>query len=210
MKQLVIIGAGGMGRSIYSIAKNDVGYQRDFEIKGFIDDNAHALDGFEGYPTFLGSIQDYQIEQEDVFVCSIGDVRTKKKVCDYLASKGAVFQTLIHHTAIVYDGARIGSGCVISEYASIGADCMIGENTLIQSFAIVGHDCRIGNYVRIDTHVTCVGGIEVKDGATIHTSSVINHNVVVGEGATVGALSFVIRKVKPYTTVWGNPAKLLV
>ncbi|MCD4679982.1 MAG: sialic acid O-acetyltransferase, partial [Bacteroidales bacterium] len=41
---------------------------------------------------------------------------------------------------------------------------------------------------------------------TIHTSSVINHNVKIGKGATVGALSFVIRNVKNMATVHGNPS----
>lgn len=39
MKKLVIIGAGGMGRSVYCIALGCIGYDENFIIKGFIDDN---------------------------------------------------------------------------------------------------------------------------------------------------------------------------
>ncbi|GGK11228.1 NeuD/PglB/VioB family sugar acetyltransferase [Parabacteroides faecis] len=210
MKKLIIVGGGGMGRSVYCIAKGCVDFNKDFSIKGFIDDNLHSLDGFEAYPPLLGTIDGYQIEDNDVFVCSIGNTKVKKMVCEKLKERGAKFYTLIHKTAIVRENVKIGDGCIIAEYASVGADCTIGENCLIQTFSIAAHDCKIGNYVRIDTHSTCVGGVVVKDMATIHTTAVVSHKVVIGEGATVAAMSFVIKKVSPYTTVYGNPAKVLL
>ncbi len=210
MKELVIIGAGGMGRSVYCIATGSIGYGTEFIIKGFIDDDLHQLENFEGYPPMLGTIDGYDICENDVFVCSIGNTKTKRIICERLKEKGAKFHTLIHKTAIVRQNANIGEGCIIADYASVGADCTIGKNTLIQTFSIAAHDCKIGNYVRIDTHATCVGGVVVDDCATIHTTAVVSHKVVVGEGAVVAAMSFVIKKVKPNTTVYGNPAKVLI
>ena len=198
-----------MGRSVYCIAKGSIGYEEDFTVKGFIDDDLHSLDAFEGYPPVLGTIDGYEITENDFFICSIGNTKTKKIVCEKLKERGAKFYTLIHKTAIVRQNAKIGDGCIIADYASVGADCTIGENSLVQTFSIAAHDCVIGNYVRIDTHSTCVGGVVVEDMATIHTTAVVSHKVVVGEGATVAAMSFVIKKVKPYTTVYGNPAKTL-
>ena len=210
MKNLIIVGAGGMGRSVYCIATGSKGYGTEFQVKGFIDDNIHSMDGFENYPPMLDTIDGYEIGENDVFVCSIGNTKTKKLVCEKLKARGARFQSLIHRTAIVRQNAKIDDGCTIADYASVGADCEIGENTLMQPYSIAAHDCIIGNYVRIDTHATCVGGVIVHDTATIHTSAVVSHKVVVGEGATVAACSFVIKKVKPNTTVYGNPAKTLI
>ena len=209
MNNLVIIGGGGMGRSLYCLAKNSIGYQKDFIIKGYLDDNLHSMEGFEGYPPLLDTISDYQPVEDDVFVCSIGNASTKEIICNEFAKRGAIFYSLIHNTAVVYETAKIGAGSIITEYACIGADCVIGEHALIQSYAAVGHDCRVGDFARIDTHVTCVGGTVISKGATVHTGAVINHKVIVGENATVGALSFVIRSVKSGTTVCGNPARKL-
>ncbi len=72
MKSLVIIGAGGMGRTIYDIARECVGFNTEFIIKGFIDDNINALDSLNGYPPLLGTIVDYIPSENDVFACSIG------------------------------------------------------------------------------------------------------------------------------------------
>lgn len=210
MKNLIIVGGGGMGRSVYCIAQGSIGYEKEFTVKGFLDDDVHSMDNFEGYPNVLGTIDGYEIEDDDVFICSIGNTKTKKFVCEKLKARGAKFYSLIHKTAIVRQNAKIGDGCIVADFASVGADCTIGESCLIQTFAIAAHDCKIGNYVRIDTHSTCVGGVVVEDMATIHTTAVVSHKVVVGEGAVVAAMSFVIKKVKPYTTVYGNPAKTLV
>lgn len=209
MKELIIVGGGGMGRSVYCIAKGCYGYETEFKIKGFIDDNIHSIDGFEGYPPVLGTIDEYNIQPNDVFVCSIGTTKIKKLICEKLIARGARFQSLIHKTAIIRQNSTIGEGSIVADFASVGADCKIGKNVLLQSYAIAAHDCNIGDYARIDTHVVCVGGVVVEDTATIHTGAVVSHKVIVGEGAVVAATSFVIKKVKPYTTVWGNPAKLL-
>lgn len=209
MKHLIIVGAGGMGRSICSIAKGCIGYDIDFSLKGFIDDDSLALEDFENYPPYLGSIKDYVIQPNDVFICSIGNTHTKRTVCEYLKTKGAKFYTLIHKLAVIRQNAKIGEGSLVAEYASVGVDAIVGENSLVQSFATVAHDCRIGDYVRIDTHCTCVGGVIVEDNAMIHTGAIISHNVVVGKDAHVGAGSFVIKKVKAGTTVFGSPARYL-
>ena len=198
-----------MGRAVYCMAEESVGYKIDFDIKGFLDDDIHSLDGFNGYKPVLNTISDYEIQTDDVFVCSIGNVNTKIRICEMLKQKGAQFYTIINQTARIHKNVSIGDGCIIGAYATIGADAQVGENCLIQSFASVGHDCKIGNYVRMDTRSMCVGGVVVEDNVSIFTMAVCSHRVVVGKGAHVAALSFVVRKVKPGVTVIGNPAKEL-
>lgn len=209
MKHLIIIGAGGMGRTLYCMAIESIGYNTDFVVKGFLDDNLKALDSIEGYPPVLSKIGEYQIESDDVFVCSIGDIQTKVKVCERLKAKGAKFQTLVHKTAIIWKDSKIGQGTIIDEGVHVDPNVTIGEDCLIQAKAVIGHDTVIGNYVRVDSFCALVGGTIVKDRAAIYTHAMINHRVTVGEDSTVGACSFVIKNVKPKTTVFGVPAKAI-
>jgi sugar O-acyltransferase (sialic acid O-acetyltransferase NeuD family) len=209
MKQLIIIGAGGMGRCTYCIAEQSVGFGVDFQIKGFLDDNIHALDGFDGYKPVLATIAEYKVEPEDVFVCSIGEVQTKSKICEWYKAKGATFYTLIHKKSSIGKNTKIGIGTIIDEGVHIDPDVTIGTDCLIQAQAIIGHDSIIGNYSRVDTLCSLVGGTIVKDRVTIYTHSMINHNVTIGEDAVVGACSFVIKNVKPGVSVFGVPAKKL-
>ena len=46
MRHLVIVGAGGFGRELYGAALESVGYGTEFDVKGFLDERAGALDGF--------------------------------------------------------------------------------------------------------------------------------------------------------------------
>ena len=206
MKNLIIIGAGGMGRTVYSNALESVGYGDVYVVKGFIDDNLNALDGFPNYPPIIGTIKDYIPQENDVFVSSIGGA-SRRPCMEEIISRGGEFIELIHKTARIYNNVKLGKGNFIGAYSVIGNDAVVGDYNMIQAYSVIGHDAKIGSWNRIDTHVTCVGGIVIEDEVNIHTSAVINHGVTVGNGAHVGALSFVIRKVKAGTTVMGNPAK---
>lgn len=206
MKQLVIIGAGGMGRTVYDIARECVGYGSEFTIKGFVDDNLLALDGFDNYPPVLGKIAEYQPEEDDVFTFSIGG--DARRLCiENLVERGARFINLIHSSARIGSNVKLGEGNIIAAFSSLGADCRIGNYNMIQSYTVIGHDAEIGDFNRIDTHVTCVGGIKIKNETTVHTGAVINHKVTLCDRAKVGACSFVIRSVREGVTVLGVPAK---
>lgn len=208
MKEIVIIGAGGMGRTFYDIVKESCGYRDRFVIKGFIDDNLSILDPFSGYPPVLGTISTYIPQEHDCFVCSIGG--TSRKACmEDIIERGGEFPTLVHSTARIGHNVKLGMGNVIGAFTTIGADAVIGNYNLIQSYTVIGHDVKVGDWNRIDTHVTCVGGTHIGNESVIHTSAVINHGVMVEDMAHVGACSFVIKRVKAGTTVYGNPARRL-
>lgn len=208
MKELIIIGAGGMGRTFYSNALESVGYGTEFVIKGFLNDFP-SLDQFENYPPIIGTIKDYQPCGNDVFICSIGS-KQRKQCIEEITGRGGKFINLIHQTARLYTNAKLGIGNFIGAYSVIGNDAQVGNFNMIQSYSVIGHDAKIGDWNRIDTHVTCVGGIVIENHVDVHTSAVISHNVVIESEANVGACSFVIRKVKYGTTVLGNPAKRLL
>lgn len=209
MKNLIIIAAGGMGRTLYDMARESLGFATEFVIKGFIDDNLSALNDFPNYPPVIDKISTYIPQNDDVFVCSIGG-NARKKCMGEIINRGGRFISLIHHTAKIGSNVKLGEGNIIGAYTSIGADAVIGDYNMIQSYTVVGHDVRLGDWNRIDTHVTCVGGTVVGNEVDIYTSSVLNHGVVVEDNAHVGACSFVIRRVKAGTTVMGNPAKRLI
>ena len=176
-------------------------------IKGFLDDNVNSLNDFPGFPPVLGTIADYVPQPNDLFVCAMGDVATKKRCVEGILSKGGRFVTLIHPTASIAPDSKIGEGCIVMHRATIGSDAIIGDFSLVQVASIVAHDCRVGAFSRLDCFTVMVGGTVLKEEVTVHTSSVINHQVVVGKQAQVGACSLVIRNVKEGSTVFGNPAR---
>ncbi|KAA6322020.1 putative acetyltransferase EpsM [termite gut metagenome] len=210
MKNLIIIGAGGMGREVYNLAIQCPEYNTDFIVKGFLDDNINALDKFDNYyPPILRDIKNYCVEENDFFTCSIGSVLLKKQCIEIISKKGGKFLSLIHPTVLINPTAKIGIGVLVFPYAKITSHTSVGDFALIQSFANIGHDVIVGDYTRIDTYVLCIGGVKIGNNVTIHSKVILNHKVVVEDNATVGAASFVIKRVEEGTTVYGNPARLL-
>ncbi len=208
MKKLIIIGAGGMGRTMYDLAKESVGYGVKYDIVGFIDDNINALDNFNNYPPILGTIRDYIPNRNEAFVCSIGG-HSRKTCIENLLSKGAEFITLIHKTARIGSNVKMGIGTLIGTYTTIAADAELGDYNFIQSLTIIGHDCKIGSWNRIDSQVMMVGATTIGDNNMIHTGAMINHNVHIGNDCTIGACSFVTMNVESGTTLFCAPARRL-
>lgn len=209
MKKLVIIGAGGMGRTFYDMSRESVGYGTEFEIKGFIDDNLSSLDSFKNYPPIIGTISDYQPEIDDVFVCSIGGV-SRKACIEKIIARGGKIITMIHSTARIGSNVILGEGNLIGAFTTIAADAKIGDYNFIQSYTIIGHDVTIGSWNRIDSHVMCVGGITIGDETMIHTSAMLNHNVKIGDKAHIGACCFITKDVDAGATMFASPARRLL
>ena len=209
MKELLIIGARGFGREVYNTALESVGYGDEFIVKGFLDDKSDALDGYEGYPPIIGSVEDYNIGKDDVFICALGDVHFKKKYIDIILEKGGEFINIIHKTAVIEKNTKIGVGCIFSRNVQISCDVKIGDYVTMNTMAVVGHDAIIGSYSHLNS-MSFVGGYsELKEFVTMHTGSILLPHKKIGKNSVAGAGAFVYRNVKDDTTVIGNPAQVL-
>ncbi len=207
MKNLIIIGARGAGREVYNTALRSKGYKDAFDVKGFLDGKGDALDGYDNYPPILSSVEDYQPEPDDIFVCALGEPKWRKYYASIIIEKGGKFTTLIDPTATIGTNVQIGQGCIVREYAVISCDVTIGDFVYIQPFADMGHDSVVGNYCHLNTRAFMGGYSKMEDMAVIQTHGVLVPHKVVYKGGVIGAGSVAIRNVKAGTTVVGNPAK---
>ena len=206
MKKLIIIGARGAGRESFVTATQSNGYGRDFEIKGFLDGKADALDGMNGYPPILSSVEDYYVESDDVFICALGDPKWRKYYSDLVKEKGGEFISIIDKTARIGKNVLIGKGCIIRNGADLSSDIKVGDFVYIQPYTVIGHDSVIGDYCHLNTYSFMGGGCYLGDMSIIHTGGIVLPHIRVNNNAIVGAGAVVIKNVKPNTTVFGNPA----
>lgn len=113
-----------------------------------------------------------------------------------------------------------GSSLKIGSYVHISAYCLVycSYNIFFDDFSAISSGVKIysktddysGDYLcgpTVPPEFTHGIGGEVKIGkyAIIGANSVIIGKVTVGEGAAVGALSFVTRDLKPWTVYFGSP-----
>lgn len=210
MKQLVIIGARGWGREVWNMAAHDIPafIGGEMGIKGFLDDKRGAFSGLRGeYPPILSSVESYEPEEDDVFVCALGDCAYRKKYADMILSKGGQFISLISPMARVNATARIGIGSIVCPWSAVSDNVNLGDFAMVHSYSNLGHDVTVGKYCSIESHVFCGGGAQIGDMCTLHVRSAILPRKKIGDNVTVGFGSVVMRNVASGLHVFGNPAK---
>ena len=208
MKKLVIIGAGSYGREIYNLALECKGYGSDFKVKGYID-NLYSNIEYEGYPPILCKVDDYELSEDDVFVCALMDVDIKKKYIEIIKGKGGQFINLIHPNTTIWKNTKLGEGCIICKNAQISCDITIGNFVTIQPMSVLGHDVIVKDYCHLNAFSFLGGKVIVNEMVTINTGAIIHPGIEIGQHSVIGAGSIVLRKVKDNVTMFGNPAKVL-
>jgi sugar O-acyltransferase (sialic acid O-acetyltransferase NeuD family) len=208
MKELVIIGAGGFGRTVYWQCDADYGNGREWIIKGFLDDRKDVLDGFSVPKPVLGSPFEYKATPDEIYVCALGEPRMRRKYVAPLLAQGVEFINL--RTEVAYPAsARLGDGIIFERKVHVGSDARIGSFVTILSMCVIGHDVTIGDYVEIGSFTFLGARAKIGNDVQIHPHSTILPGVTIGDRAVIGAGSVVIHNVEADTTVFGNPAKVV-
>ena len=201
MKNLVIIGARPFGREVCNYAR-DAGWS----VKGFLDDNAGALDGFCGYPSILESSENYVPDLDDVFICAIGDSVCREHYVNVITEKGGKFVSVIHPSAYVGPRVKIGVGCVICPQSVVDCDLVLKDHVVVNSQSYVPHDCILEDFVTLSPGCKLGGGTVIRRRAFLGIGSVTVPHVEIGANSYVAAGAVVTKSVKAFVLVAGVPA----
>lgn len=209
MKHLIIIGARGWGREVYAAAKGTKAYQEgEFDIKGFLDSKADALDGLKGdYHPILGAPETYEIQEDDVFFVAMGEPKWRKYYAEMMEQKGAKFISIISKNVFINPTATIGEGSFVAGWSTVSDNVVLGKHTMIHSFATLGHDAKVGDYSSIEAYSFLGGYSEVGQESVMHVRSTLIAHKKIGNQVSVGSSSVVMRNIKDGLHVFGNPAQ---
>lgn len=208
MKDLIIIGSGGLGREAIWIAERINAHNPEWNILGFIDDNPELCGtSVSGYPV-LGTTADVVKYPDAYYICAIGNARARKHVVKKVKSVAPIkFATLIDPACIYCDGkVTFGEGCVICAYTYITVDIRIGNHVYIGANCTVGHDAVVDDFVTLYPSVTLSGNTHIASGCELGTGSQIIQGLTVEKNTIVGAGSAIIRNLPSDCTAVGVPA----
>ncbi len=205
-KNLIIVGAGGFGREVYAWARHSFDFGRGWRFLGFIDDNPAALEGM-GYPPILGNISNYQVGENDYFLCGLGKPELKRKVVSILKSRGARFASLIHPTVVMGNNVELGTGVILCPRVVITSDIRLGDFVTLNVGSAVGHDSVVGAFTQSSAFCDITGGVRIGEEVFMGSHAAVLPRVTVGDRAVIGAGSVAIRNVPAGITIYGNPAR---
>lgn len=205
---LVIVGAGGFGREMVAWSRQSVQYQRDWVLKGLIDDNPNALAGKNCALPILGSIRDYQPQEDEIFICALGVPAVKRKCTELLLDRGARFTQVIHQTAVLGDNVDLGEGVVMCPFSIASANNRLGRGVTLNLHASVDHDVNVDDWSQLSCHCDLTAAVQIGKEVFLGSSVAVIPGVRVGDGAYVGAGAVVVRDVPPGAKVFGVPARL--
>ena len=79
----------------------------------------------------------------------------------------------IHDTAVIGEGAMLGTGVTVGAHAVIGEDAVVGDETRIEAGAVIGEGVRIGTNCRIYPRVVIYPGTTIGNRVMIHAGVVL-------------------------------------
>ena len=109
---------------------------------------------------------------------------------------------MVHNSAIIDDGAKIGSGSRVWHWVHICSGAKIGQNVSLGQNVFIGNDVEIGNNCKIQNNVSVYDNVYLEDDVFCGPSMVFTNvynprssinrkdeykNTNVRQGATLGA-----------------------
>ena len=209
--QVVILGAGGFAREVLDIlmARNAISSQ--YEILGFIDENADRWGRvLNGYPV-LGGFEWFGTRDRAQIraICGIGNPAVRRKLVQKALALGLRFCTVVHPTAVLTPFVELGEGVVVTAGCIFTNQIKVGNHVHVNLDCTIGHDVIVEDFCTVAPGVHVSGNVHIKTGCDIGTGAVIIQGITIGEWSIVGAGAVVTKDIPANTTAVGVPAKVI-
>ncbi len=134
MKRLIILGAGGYGKTVADVARQLGAY----DTIAFLDDGKMepgVLGKCSGFTNYIG-------KDTDIYPAFGNNEGRMQWLFAILAAGGSV-PTLVHPRAYVSPTAVLGKGTVVLPFAVVNTGVTVKEGCIINIGALIDHDCVI-------------------------------------------------------------------
>ncbi len=211
LKDIVIFGAGGLGREVLLLIHQINQVMPTWNILGFYDDNPTTPQVINQY-SYLGTLTNLNAVSKPLQVAvAIGNPAIKAKIISSLTSEFLQYPVLLHPSVEEKDFKfnKIGEGTIICQGNILTTNIKIGKHVLLNLGCTIGHDAIIGDFCSLMPRVNLAGHADISKGVYLGTNATVLQNIKVGKNSIVGAGAVVIKDIPDNCTAVGLPAKVI-
>ena len=208
MKNIVIVGAGGLATEIKYLIDVINKDQLQWNLLGFINDwgkqkGEEIIDGYK----IIGTTEDLNNTNEELFVSiAIGIPQHIKEVAEILHNPLIKYANLIHPSVEMNSPQNIGHGNTICFGSFISCNVSIGDFNFFNTMCAIGHNTCIGSFNIFNPRTQISGSVQIGDMNFWGMNSSIIQGKKIGNNNIIGASSFVIKNIKDGVSLFGIPA----
>ena len=162
--RLILLGAGGYGRTIADVARQTGRYT----AVAFLDDNAAG-------PAILGKCSDYAAfaDGDTQMYPAFGNNAGRLAWLDKLKAAGIPVPTLVHPTAYVSPEAALAEGVMVLPLAVVNTECRVERGCIVNCGAVVDHGCVLEQGVHVSPGAIVKAENRIPAGSKIESGEVI-------------------------------------
>jgi len=194
MQQIVIAGGGGFGLQIaqYLLSDRESNKMTGYRLKGVIDDTFAQSSSLPYFPLpYLGPIDGYKPDEDDVVLVAIGAPGGRRIVHQKLVKAGAKFMTYVHPTSYVAADAELGEGVVVFPNSIINSRAVVGAFSVINVFCSVAHGAVIGEFSILSPYAALNGDARIGSDCFLGTRATIFPRISIGNFCVVDTHAYV-------------------
>lgn len=177
-RELHIVGAGGHGRVVASLAQS-----LGFRVVAFYDDRENAWGTeWQGIP-IRGPIRSLADMESTSVNFAVGNNSAREKWASEYAHHD--FPVLVHPHATLDPYATVLPGTVLCAGARVMVNAAVGAHCIINTNSVVDHDVIVGNFTHVGPGVALAGGVQVGMRVHLDTGASVPYNRVLPDDTKV-------------------------
>lgn len=208
IRDLYIVGSGGLGRGLVDALIHDNGDQINEEFNNiyFVDDNTTG-EYINGIKVRFNIEELIKITSKCLVINAVGEPRLREKIQKKLNTNPHFeFPNYIDSDVKLFNNVNLGKGNIITRGAVFSTNISIGDFNLIHFNSTIGHDVIMNDYNCIYPLVSISGYTKIGNCNMIGTGSSSLPESTLGDYVRVGANALISGNYNSNITIVGSPA----
>lgn len=195
MKDILIIGAGGIGREVAWIIEEINEVNPTWNILGFVDENSEIWEKeLNGYKVLGGLDILDKLESKPEVIVAIANCGVKKDIVARLNNKFN-FATIIYPNVKISKYIEIGQGTIIYPGVILTVNTSIGNHVIISGNCGIGHDTVIDDYSSVLWGSNFSGFDTVGEECFIGVGTKVTQGVKIGNGRRISTGGIIMKDI---------------